>query len=68
MGKKQLLVMKMSKMLLKKWVMDVDRRRSLRMQGSKASEAEVLNVLPCGLVTPIVRGNTLSEAAHPFRH
>lgn len=46
MGKKQFLVMKMSKILLKKWVMDVDRRMSVQMQGSKASEAEVLNMLP----------------------
>ena len=35
MGKKQFLVMKMSKTLLKKWVMDVD-RSSVQKQGSGA--------------------------------
>ena len=56
MGKKQFLVMKMSKILLKKWVMDVDRRSSVQMQGSKASEAEVLNVLPMWTGHPNCQG------------
>lgn len=53
MGKKQFLVMKMSKILLKKWVMDVDRRSSVQMQGS---EAEVLNVLPMWTGHPNCQG------------